>query len=486
MQKTTQPIIRAIALICTASALTFAARVRAETPARKPNIIVVFTDDHGFADLSCQNILKDIQTPHLDQLARDGVRMTSGYVTAPQCIPSRAGLLTGRYQQRFGVEHNATIPLPLDEITIAQRLQKAGYVTGMVGKWHLDPIRAQTEWLKENALGPSDAIPEKLRKPYLPTERGFTESFCGELQRYWATYDLTGKSLKPGGEVRTEKGFRVDIQTDAAVTFINRHHEQPFFLYVAYFAPHVPLEATEKYLKRFPGEMPERRRYALAMISAMDDGVGRIRETLRQHGLEKDTLIFFISDNGAPLKTGMPDTKPITENGWDGSRNDPYVGEKGMLSEGGIRVPYVVAWPGTLPAGKTYAKLVSTLDVAATAMAVAGQKPVPELDGVNLIPYLTGAKDGEPHAALYWRFWTQSAIRKGQWKYLQAGGEKRYLFDLSSSQPEKENVIEQHPEIAQSLSAELAKWAADLKTPGVPTGKLKPGEEQWFEYYFEK
>jgi arylsulfatase A-like enzyme len=354
----------------------------------------------------------------------------------------------------------------------------------MVGKWHLEPNHQQTPWVEANLPDKSGAIPEKLKKPYFPIERGFAECFRGELQRYWATYDLTGKSLKPGGESRVEKGYRLDIQTDAAVTFINRHHDQPFFLYLAYFAPHVPLEATPKYLARFPGEMPERRRHALAMISAMDDGVGRIRETLQKHGLEKDTLIFYISDNGAPLRMGMPDTKPITENGWDGSRNDPWTGEKGMLTEGGIRVPYIVAWPGQLPAGKTYANPVSTLDVAATALAIAGQKPVAELDGVNLVPYLTGANTGAPHENLYWRFWNQSAIRQGRWKYLQVGGKKRFLFDLSSPQHENENLIEQHPEIAKRMAADLVKWAADLKTPGIPSDKLNPQEESFYRYYF--
>jgi arylsulfatase A-like enzyme len=165
--------------------------------------------------------------------------------------------------------------------------------------------------------------------------RGFTEVFCGHIQRYFATYDLKGNDLAPGGEWQKEKGYRLDIQSDAAVTFINRNHDKPFFLYLAYFAPHVPLEATNKYLSRFPGEMPERRRHALAMISAMDVGVGRIRETLVRHGVDKNTLIFFISDNGAPLKRGMKDL-PLTMKGgaWDGSRNDPLVGEKGMLTEG--------------------------------------------------------------------------------------------------------------------------------------------------------
>ena len=263
--------------------------------AEKPNVIVIFTDDQGFADLGCQGSLKDLKTPHLDKLANDGVRCTSGYVTAPQCIPSRAGLLSGRDQNRFGLDANGIIPMPLEEVLIPQRLQKVGYVTGMVGKWHLDPNRASKEWLKEHlpdAKGPNPAIPHKLARPYLPDMRGFTDVFYGAMNSYWANFDLDGKDVKPAKRVR-KTGYRLDIQTDAALAFIDRNAKKPFFLYLPYYAPHVPLDATDKYLKRFPGEMPERRRMALAMLAAMDDGVGRIRERLTQHKLTENTLIFL-------------------------------------------------------------------------------------------------------------------------------------------------------------------------------------------------
>ncbi len=461
------------------------------SPSRKPNIVVILTDDHGFADLSCQGQLKDIKTPNIDSLARDGVRITNGYVTAPQCIPSRAGILTGRYQQRFGLEDNASIPLPLNETTLAQRMQKAGYVTGMVGKWHLEPNHTQIPWIKEHmpeADLKSDrpvAIPGKLVKPYLPTARGFSDTFSGEMQRYWATHDLQGKQLAEGGEYVQEKSFRLDVQSKAAVNFIDRNHEKPFFLYLAYYGPHVPLEATEKYLSRFPGKMPERRRYALAMLSAVDDGVGEVRQALQKHGIDKDTLIFFLSDNGAPLGMGMHDT-PISEKkeAWDGSRNDPMIGEKGMLSEGGIHIPFIATWPGKLPAGKLYTNPVISLDIAATAVALSGQPASPELDGTNIVPYLTGEKADQPHQALFWRFWNQAAVRKGKWKYLQAPGEQRFLFDLESAEQEHKNLIADHPDIAKELAADLAQWAGTLKNPGIPTGEPKGGEKRWYEYYF--
>jgi len=457
--------------------------------ADKPNIIVIFTDDQGYADLGCQGQLTDLKTPHLDRLARDGVRCTNGYITAPQCVPSRAGILTGRYQTRFGVDENGEGPLPLDQTTIPQRLQKAGYVTGMVGKWHLNPNRSQKAWLRENLpqqqAGQKPSIPAALARKYYPDQRGFTDMFYGYTNHYRVTYDLQGKDIQPMRLVK-EQGYRLDIQSDAALAFIDRHaNQKPFFLYLAYYAPHVPLDATEKYLSRFPKDMPRRRRIALAMLAAMDDGVGLIRERLAKHGLTDNTLIFFISDNGAPLKLHMED-KPGNGPGWNGSRNDPWVGEKGMLSEGGIRVPFIVTWPGTVPAGKTYDHPVISLDVGATAVALAGLEKPAELDGVNLIPHLTGEVSDAPHDILYWRFWNQTAVRQGKWKYLQAGGDRKYLFDLSSPEHEKKNLIKQHPEIAAALQAALATWAKQQHNPGVPSGELNGQEVRFYDHFLPK
>jgi arylsulfatase A-like enzyme len=376
--------------------------------------------------------------------------------------------------------------MPLEQTLISQRLETAGYATGMVGKWHLEPNHAQSPWIRKNIpdapTGKRVSIPGRLSRPYMPDRRGFTDSFCGHINNYLATYDLQGADVKPAKNVRVP-GYRLDIQTDAALAFIDRHQEEPFFLYLAYFAPHVPLDATDEYLSRFPGEMPRRRRLALAMLSAIDDGVGRIRHRLDQRGLTEDTLIFFISDNGAPLKMGMED-KPGNGPGWDGSRNDPYVGEKGMLSEGGIRVPFVVTWPRTLPKGKVYAHPVISLDVATTALAAAGSAPVAELDGIDILPYLKGENADAPDRPLFWRFWNQSAVRRGKWKYLQAGGERRFLFDLESAQHERMNLIDKHPDIAARLKRELEQWASRLQTPGIPDGALNGQEGRFYEYYF--
>jgi arylsulfatase A-like enzyme len=295
------------------------------------------------------------------------------------------------------------------------------------------------------------------------------------------THDLQGHQLNPPRHLH-RKGDRLDLQTRAGISFIERNHDRPFFLYLAYYAPHVPLAATEEDLQRFSKEMPRRRRIALAMLAAIDDGVGQIRKKLEQHELTNDTLIFFISDNGAPLKLHMADL-PGTGPGWNGSRNDPWVGEKGTLMEGGIRVPYIVAWPGTIPAGQVYSSPVSSLDVGATAVALAGLPSPKGLDGVNLVPHLSGAKKGAPHEIIYWRFWNQMAARKGRWKYLQAGGERKYLFDLESPDHERRNRISDHPKIANELEGLLSDWAKGLKTPGLPNGTLNGQEERFYDHY---
>jgi len=442
----------------------------------RPNIVVVFTDDQGYADLNAQNILTDVSSPHLDQLAADGIRMTDGYVTAPQCTPSRAGLLTGKYQQRFGLDDNRFSPLPLSELTLADRLGEAGYRTGMVGKWHLEvsPISPDYDL---------DSMSTEERAVFFPEQRGFDDVFFGYSTRWWANYDLAGESVPLGYHIN--EGYRLDVATDAALAFTERYKQQPFFLYLSYFAPHVPLEATEKYLERFPNTPEVRRQHALAMISAMDDGIGRLRQNLQRNGLTDNTLLFFISDNGAPLGIHKLDL-PIDEQhgAWDGSLNDPWVGEKGMLTEGGVRVPYIVSWPGVLPTQTTYSNAVSTLDVAATSLAAAGIEPDADLDGTNLIPHLQNPSQPElEQRSLFWRFWSQSAIRKGQWKLLRAGDDREYLFNLESSEHETRNLIGEHTGIAQSLRRELNSWDATLQRDGEDGDFFDGSERRWYNYY---
>lgn len=441
--------------------------------ADKPNILLIYTDDHGWADLGAQGVDQDVRTPNLDRLARDGVVFRRGYVTAPQCTPSRAGVITGIYQQRFGVEHNG-IPMRSEVVTLPERLKQAGYVSGISGKWHLDVAQQRKGESPRNKFDPE----------LLPHKQGFDEYFTGSMQDYTASHALDGTPFPDAPRKVREEGCRVVIQTRAALSFLDRRAarpDQPWFLYLAYMAPHVPLESPEPWFSQTPAHLPKERRQALALIGAIDDGVGRIRAKLKEMAQERNTLVFFIADNGAPLGAA-----------WDGSLNLPMKGQKGMLSEGGIRVPFLAAWPGKIPAGQVYEHPVISLDVAATAVALSGigfqpvasdtasndgpenrstgWKPIP-LDGINLLPYLTGENKAAPHETLYWRWMSQAAIQEFPYKLIALGDRERLLFDITT--PESENVqrnlIQKHPDIAVRLEAKLKKWCATLQPPGMPT-----------------
>ncbi|MBI5770357.1 MAG: sulfatase-like hydrolase/transferase [Verrucomicrobia bacterium] len=413
----------------------------------KPNVILIYSDDHGYADLAAQKTDPDIRTPHLDALARDGVRFTKGYVSAPQCVPSRAGVITGRYQQRFGVEDNLKGPLPLAEVTIAERLKPAGYVSGQVGKWHLEPTPRSEE-----------QAPAADAHAFLPGAQGFDEYWCGPMNTFMASHDLKGTPLAKPPQRLTDPRFRCVWQTEAALTFINRHAREPFFLYLAYYTPHVPLQSPEPWFSKTPAHLPLERRQALAMIAAMDEGIGQLRARLRELNIEKNTLIFFIGDNGAPLKDGA----------WNGSLNTPLTGEKGMLTDGGIRTPFVAAWPGVLPAGKIYTHPVINLDVAATAAALAGLPADPALDGVNVVPFVRGEKAGAPHDALFWRWRSQAAVRDARWKLIFLGPTQKFLFDLDSPEGETKNRLAENPGVAAELERRLRAWDATLPAPHLP------------------
>ncbi len=441
----------------------------AQASADRPNIIVFYTDDHGHADLSCQGVFDDVKTPNVDALAASGVRAVNGYSTAPQCVPSRGGLIVGKFQGRFGLDNNGSSLDGFDaETTMAERLQAAGYATAQFGKWH---------------LGPTPQI----------TEHGFKHVYAQNSQAsFSANITLEGED-QPMAQMKPEM-YHVDACSRAAASVIKRYKGESFFLYVAYRAPHVPLDAPKTYLDRFPGEMPERRRQALAMLSAVDDGVGLVTETLKELGLTDKTLIFYIGDNGAPLKIHKAD-EPGGGPGWDGSLNDPLNGEKGMLSEGGMHVPFVIAWPGVIPGGQEYPHPVSSLDVAATAVGVqpsgvwegsakAYTPTAGDLDGVNLIPFLSGEKTEPPHEALYWRWSAQSAIREGDWKLLR-GGDREYLYNLSEDIEEKHNLGSQEPEIANRLRAKLTAWCGELNPPGLATGPMAATWNDYFDFYLE-
>ncbi len=407
--------------------------------ARKPNIIVIVSDDHGYAEIGVQGC-QDVPTPRIDSLAKNGVRCTNGYVSCPVCSPTRAGLLTGRYQQRFGHEFNpgpalaadAEFGLSLKEVTLAERLKLLGYATGMVGKWHLG-----------------------YKPEFHPTKRGFDEffGFLGGAHPYLGER-RDGNPVLRGTTPVEEKEYLTDAFGREAVAFIEKHKSEPFFLYLAFNAVHNPLEATEKYLKRSESLQGKRRTFA-AMLSALDDNVGRVLDKLRELKLEENTLIFFVADNGGPT----PNTT---------SRNDPLRGTKGQVYEGGIRVPFLVQWKGQLPAGKVYEQPVIALDIHPTAVAVAGGKIAPEwkLDGVNLLPYLKGEKTDAPHSALFWRFGEQHAIRQGDWKLLRArGAAKPELYNLTNDMSERNDLAEKYPDRVKQLTDAYNAWNAQLQPP---------------------
>lgn len=454
----------------------------------KPNIILIFTDDQGYADIGANNITKEVKTPFIDQLIAGGVQFTNGYVTAPQCAPSRAGIMTGKYQHRFGFDDNDLGPLPEEEITIADRLQKIGYTTGMVGKWHLDPNHTSKPWLKENHPELLEEEPIKirhdLRMNHSPKSNGFDEYFWGTMWNYIVNFDLDGDFYSKDKKINDDR-FRIDVQSDAAVQFIQNNHKNTFFLYLSYFGPHVPLESSQNYLDMHSEINKQRRKYGLAMISAIDTGVGRILGKLNELGIADNTIIFFLSDNGAPLKLNMPDT-PITGvpgPEWDGSINDPWLGEKGMLTEGGIHVPYIVYWKNKIKGGRSINFPVSSLDFGSTAIGLTDSIAPDDLDGINLMSYIENDTEEAPNRNLYWRFWNQSAVRSGNWKYLRVGNELEYLFDLNRKEHEAINVIDSNRHIADSLKLFLEEWASELKYKGLSNEKMNGQEKAWYKHH---
>ncbi len=436
----------AIFLIVVVSPLTAAHAA----PRAKPNIIVILADDLGYGDLGCQGC-RDIATPHIDSLALHGVRCTSGYVTSPVCSPSRAGLMTGRYPQRFGQEFNEwslsnaqaaeIFGLPLSETTLADRLKALGYATGIVGKWHLG-----------------------FNPKLIPSRRGFDE-FYGFLHALHSYVDPKGvvsplrgdtNPLFRGGVEVDEKEYLTDALTREAVSFIDRHQREPFFLYLPFNAPHQPMETVKKYLDRVGGIEDHDRRVLASMMCAMDDGIGAVLRKLRQVGIEDNTLIFFLSDNGG----GGPGRKSR-------SRNDPLRGHKGQLLEGGIRIPFLVQWTGHLPAGKVYDEPVMALDIVPTAISAAGGTigADAKLDGVDLLPHLLGQSTAPPHASCFWRYGVSFAMRQGNFKLLGDGKKPPQLFDLAQDISEKNDLAEKQPDRAEQMMAKWRGWDRELVKP---------------------
>jgi arylsulfatase A-like enzyme len=415
---------------------------------QRPNIVLVFADDLGYADIGCFGST-EIPTPHIDALVSSGMKFTNAYVTAGTCSPSRAGLLTGQYQHRFGFEFNTDITVVerlgrgLDPaaVTIADVLGKAGYQTGAVGKWHLG-----------------------TREQFHPLNRGFG-SFYGFLRGGHRYLPRGQQLLLRGFDPVSEDEYLTDAFAREAVDFVNgQSDDTPFFLYVPFNAVHTPLQATEKYKNRFSKVEDPRRRTYYAMTSAMDDAVGRIVEAIDAKGFSENTMMIFFNDNGGPLYTGVQSNGPLRMG-------------KLFLFEGGVRVPLVIKWPAAVEGGSVCDGIVSSLDMLPTFSSVAGVTLPSSLntDGVNLQPWLTDQRTDSPSETLFWRNGQNKAIRKGKWKMVEVPNHV-WLFDLEEDIGERNNLAEQHPDVVRQLQREFRDWEATIKEPAWPPKARHPQE----------
>ncbi|MEA1882409.1 MAG: sulfatase-like hydrolase/transferase [Candidatus Marinimicrobia bacterium] len=422
------------------------ARLCAGEESAPPNIVFLFADDAGYADFGFQGSA-NFDTPNLDRLAEQSVRFTQAYTTAAVCGPSRAGLMTGRYQQRFGVEENnvpsamspagltgAEMGLPLDQHTIADYLKNAGYHSIYLGKWH---------------LGGADR--------YHPLKRGFDEfyGFRGGARHYFPYESPPKDSLR-----RLERGFRnfqehkgylTDVIADEAIASIERNKNNPFFLFVSFNAVHTPMHYLDADLPDEKIRLKEKRRQLYGMTKAMDRACGRILEKLDELGLTGNTLIVFSNDNGGAWSNN--------------SSNHPLSGVKGTHLEGGIRVPFLLRYGHRFEKNSYFDHPISTLDLLPTFVDVAGRdvKELENVDGVSLIPYLNGKINYSPHKTLYWKKETRSAIRDGDWKLIRLPDRPALLFNIGNDPVEVNDLANKHPEKVKTLYKKLFDWEVTLK-----------------------
>jgi arylsulfatase A-like enzyme len=407
---------------------------------RKPNIVVILADDLGYADLGVQGC-RDVPTPNIDSIATAGVRFTDGHVSCPLCSPTRAGLMTGRYQQRFGHEFNPgpvniaaeNFGLPLSQITIANMLKDAGYATGMFGKSHLG-----------------------YTEQFNPIHRGFDEffGFLGGAHSYvYGSRDAANPILR-GTEPVDEKEYLTFAFAREAASFINRHREEPFFVYLPFNAVHMPQDTLPDYDARFAHIVDTVRRRLAAVLSAMDDAVGTVLRALEATGHRNNTLVFFLSDNGGATPS-------------NGSRNTPLRGYKAQMYEGGHRIPFLLQWPDRVPAGQTCDKMAISLDIFATAAAAGGGTMPTDrvMDGVDLVPYLQAGNTGVPHDMLYWRMGESGGIRRANWKIVRPRRQGEELYDLANDIGEERDLAAAEPQVLQELTDALDRWESELVEP---------------------
>jgi arylsulfatase A-like enzyme len=405
----------------------------------KPNIIILLADDLGWADLGYQGS-DDIRSPHIDKLANSGIRFTDGHVSASVCSPSRAGLITGRYQQRFGHEANSPPPtdgMDLKQVTMADRLQKLGYRTGLIGKWH---------------LGNQDE--------FYPTRRGFDYFYglrSGSRSYFYNAKkdDKVGnaKAIEENGKQVKFDGYLTDVFGQKAINFITAKDDKPFFLFHSFTAPHGPMHATEEDKALFASIKDTKRRSYAAMIWAMDRAIGQLVDALKASGEFENTLIWFLSDNGGA--TG------------NASINLPLAGHKGIKFEGGTRVPFFAHWPKQFKETKEFKPMMISLDIMATSLAAAGAKvkDLKTLDGVNLLPFIQGKKATPPHQNLYWHKLWFSAMREGPWKLIYVQDYGYALYNLEEDLSESKNLIQSEKKRSDQMIDQLKDWKTGLEKP---------------------
>lgn len=412
-----------------------------------PTIILILADDLGYGDLSCYGC-PDIDTPNLDRLAQQGVLLTDCYSNGSICSPTRAALMTGRYQQRIGLEWAVSYQahgegLPPQEKSVARMLRDAGYATAMAGKWH---------------LGYGDG--------WTPNDHGF-DRFFGSLGgniHYFQHVDRLGvPDLFLDRQPVKRKGYATDLTADFAVEVIDAWAGRPFFLYIAFNAPHFPYQGPDDADRVVEPRTKEwqqgTRRSYVAMVERLDGAVGRIVEAIDGHGLGDRTLVVFTSDNGGSTH----------------SRNDPCAKGKGTLWEGGIRVPCIARWTGVLPPGVLSPQVACTIDWAATVAGLAGAEPPGDrpFDGIDLMPILRG--DRAPvERTLFWRrapdpyrggVEPHRAVRHGEWKYIDQPDGTQYLYHLSRDVGEQHNLAAEHADRVATMRRLLDGWEADVDPP---------------------
>lgn len=470
-------VIVTIVVLSTVMPWLAAADPAADVSQPRPNILFIVADDLGYGELGCYGG-NDIPTPHLDSLAAGGVKFTNGYVTAAFCAASRAGLLTGRYQTRFGFEFNpigamnaaSGVGLPVEEKTVAERLRDAGYATALVGKWHLGgtaPYHPQRRGFDEffgflheghfYTPPPWQGATTWLRRMTLPdgsqgrwTSRDGRTVWSTHLGYHEPDYDADNPVLR-GSQPVNERENLTDAFTREACDFIGRHREQPWFLCLAYNAVHSPMQGADEYMERFAHLPDIQRRIFAAMLAHLDNSVGTIMATLRDSGVQENTFIFFVSDNGGP-------TRELT------SRNDPLRGGKGDLYEGGIRVPFIVSWRDRIKPQVVDTPVIS-MDATATALDLGKAASSPgDLDGVSLLPLLISGVDPVLHNTLFWRVGKRNAVRHGGWKLFRDGGPWR-LYDLTRDQGETNDLASEKTNLVAELATFWDEWNARQSPP---------------------